>query len=230
MSEFGSRLGSAGLAAGVVVALLAGSSGVAAASEDLGGCMYYAPGEKGGPTTCRGWIPPKGKDLSTRDFTGADFTGARFVGANLRGTNFSDANLTGVKIKSSDMNAATQLRGAIVDRTTVLHGLVGTQEVSATYEVNDEHYFIVGGVTPGLPGRFRPPAVPQGVSIDECWSNFAVTVPASVNGQHVDVKALRPGDYVLACTFFTAGRPNITSSATFLVKVNGSPRSEEGND
>ena len=215
----GGRLGSAGLMAGVVAAMMAGSSGVAAAKEDVGGCIYYAPGEAGGPTTCPGWIADS-KDLSGRDFTGADLTDASFHEANLGGTNFTNANLSGVDAQSPNMNAQTQLRGAIVDHATYLQGLVKYQEVTVNLGTGAKRYFIVGGVNPGFPARFRPPAVPGGVFIDECKSINATTVRASVNGQDVDVKVLRPGQYRLRCTFFTAGRQDGTGITSFSVQVN----------
>ena len=213
------RLGGAGLVAGVVVGVLTGSSGVAAASEDLGGCMYYAPGEAGGPTRCRGWLA-RGKDLSGRDFTGADLSNARFDRITLRGTNFTNANLSGVEATLTTVSPQTQLRGALVDGNTYLDGLVAAQEVTAKFGAGADRYFIVGGVNPGFPFRFRPPAIPQGVSIDECMSNNTVTVRGLVNGHDVDVEVLRPGRYELVCTFFTAGRPDGRSTTSFEVKVN----------
>ena len=215
----GSRLGSAGLVAGAVVALLAGSSGVAAAKEDLGGCMYYAPGEKGGPTKCRGWLANR-KNLFGRDFTGADLSAAQFAMPDLRGTNFTNANLSGVEVFSPQVSPQTQLRGAIVDGNTYLDGLVAGQEVTAKSGTGANRYFIVGGVNPGFSLRFRPRAVTQGVSIDECTSAQSVTVPTSINGQQVDVKALRPGGHTVRCTFSTADRPNEKGTTTFRVIVN----------
>ena len=220
---FGSRLSSAGLMAGVVIAMMAGSSGVAAATEDLGGCTYYAPGEAGGPTKCPNWATEH-MNLSGRDFTNADLHNAKFLLADLRGTNFTNANLRGVVASVPTMDAATQLRGAIVDNKTYLGGLVGQQEVYATSVVGDKSYFIVDGAHPGLPSRFRPPAIPRGVSIDACRSDDPVRVRASVNGQPADVEVLSPGRYVLTCTFFTADRPNDKGTTSISVKVNKNPR------
>ena len=158
----GSRLGSAGLAAGVVVAMMAGSSGVAAATEDLGGCIYYAPGEVGGPTKCRGWTPAPYKNLSGRDFTGADFSNAKFSRAKLRDTNFTNANLSGVEAMYPQMSPQTQLRRAIVDDDTFIGRLVEPQEVATSFSADNNRYFTVAGVNPGSPLRFRPPTVPPG--------------------------------------------------------------------
>ena len=205
--------------AGVVVGLMAGSSGVAAATEDLGGCIYYAPGEDGGPTKCPGW-KTNGKALSRRDFTNADLRDALFNRADLRNTNFTDANLSGAIALAPNMNAATQLRGAIVDGDTYFEGLVETQEVTPMSGAGTDRYVIIGAVHPGFPARFRPPTVPRGVSIDECRSASTVTVPTSANGQHVDLRVLRPGRYALTCTFFTADRPNGKGTTSFFVKVN----------
>ena len=213
-----SRLGWEGLVAGVAVAMVAGSSGVATASEDLGGCIYYAPEEGGGPTRCHNWMT-ENTDLSERDFTGADLSNARFHRTNLSGTNFTNADLSGVEATLTQMSPETQLRGAIVDNKTYLQGLVRYQEVSAVSAMGDKHYFIVGGANPGFPTRYRPPAIAQGVSIDECTSSRAVTVSQTINGQQVDVKALPPGRYVLACTFVTADRPNGRGNALFPVQV-----------
>ena len=145
---FGSRLGSLGWVAGVAAALMAGSSGVAAAKEDLGGCTYYAPGEKGWPTKCIGWKAPDGKNLSGYDFSGADLKLATFNGANLRGTTFTKADLRGVVSRplaatdlSSNMDAATRMDGALVDKDTVFFGLVEDQQVAAVSHVNNTHYF-----------------------------------------------------------------------------------------
>ena len=214
----GSRRGSAGLVAGVVIAMMAGASGVATASEDLGGCIHFAPGEAGGPTRCPGWKTEE-KNLSGRDFTGADFTGARFDWANLRGTNFTNANLSKVGAAAPKMSPQTQLRGAIVDNRTYLQGLVKTQEVTAASGPAADRYFIVAGVNPGLPTRFRPPVIPQGASIDECTSDDTVKVPELVNNQHVEVKMLRPGMHLLACTFFITDHPDRKGATSFDVKV-----------
>ena len=223
---FGSRLGSAGLMAGVVIAMMAASSGVAAATEDLGdGCIYYAPGEAGGPTKCPNWNATA-MNLSERNFTNADLSNAKLSEADLRGTNFTNANLSGAKALSPKMSPQTQLRGAIVDNTTYLQGLVEDQEVTAVSGRDTKPYFIVSGATPGLPTRFRPPAIPQGVSIDECTSLDAKTVR---KGQDVGVKMLPPGTYRLKCTFFTADRQNGGRGTTLIgLKVNDSLRSQDG--
>ena len=216
----GSRLGSAGLVVGAVVALLAGSSGVAAAKEDLGGCIYYAPGEADGPTKCPYWRVLD-KNLSGRDFTGADLRRAQFDGANLGGTNFTNANLTGVQAKDPTWSPQTQLGGALVDRMTTLQGLVGEQKVSPLSGAGANRYFIVDGVNPGISSRYRPRAIPQGVSIDECKSSSASTVQAVVNGQQVDLKVLFPGRHIVTCWFSTAGQPNNKGATAFVVNVSG---------
>ena len=223
-SRLGSRLGWAGLAAGVVVGLMAGSSGVAAATEDLGGgCIYYAPGEAGGPTKCPNWRTQR-RDLSGRDFTGADFTGARFDQADLSGTNFTNANLSGVKARLPGMSPQTQMSGALVDDATYFDGLVPDQVVTAMSGTG-AGYFIVGGANPGLPFRFRPPAIPQGVLIDECTTSDAKTVRQTVNGQQVAVKMLPTGTYTLWCTFVTADHPNSKGATMFDVTVRDPDRS-----
>ena len=146
--------------------------------------------------------------MSGRDLTGADLTRANFLRADLRGTNFTNANLRGVIAGAAKVNVETRLRGAIVDDTTHLGGLVETQQASAKSIADAKRYFILGGVNPGYPFRFRSPAIPQGVFIDECRTGRAETIRQSVNGQDVDVKALPPGKaYTLTCTFFTADRP-----------------------
>lgn len=222
----GSRLGSAGLLAGVVVALVAGSSGVAAAQKDLGGgCTYYERGEKGFPTTCVGWNA-EDMHLSNLDFTGANFSTAKFSWADLRGTNFTNANLSGVTARSPQVSHETKLSGATVDDKTFVQGLVEDQKVDAVSGTGAKPYFILGGVNPGLPSRFQPAALVQGITIDECTSQTAKTVRASVGGQQVDVKVLPPGAYPygVRCTF-TTGRPGGGKGTTsFNVKVDAIAR------
>ena len=106
-----SRLSSAGLLAGVVVALLlAGSSGVAAAAKVLaGGCTYYEPGEAGGPTKCPGWQATN-TDLSGLNFTGADLSKGLLVNVNLRGTTFTKADLRGLKAMSAVKTVTSQTK------------------------------------------------------------------------------------------------------------------------
>ena len=196
----GSRLGSAGLVAGIVVALLAGSSGVAAAQQDLGdGCTYYAPSEQK-RTECPNWDARR-KDLSGLNFTGANLRNALFHHANLSGTNFTNADLTRAMGLDLQVSADTQLSGALVNDDTHLAGLVAPQEVKALPIIN---VFIVGGVNPGSPFRFLPPATAKGVFIDECRGRDTLTAPnVLVNGQRADVLVLRPGKHSLRCTFFT---------------------------
>ena len=214
----GSRLGSAGLMAGVVVAMAAGSSEVAGASDDLGGCIHYAPGERGGPTNCSGWRVWR-KNLSGRDFTGADFSNAQFGTVDLRGTNFTNADLTGLTAMSPNVDRETQLNGAATDKYTYFDGLVADQDVEAGFGADPNYHFILGGVDLGLPSRFQPPAVVQGVTIDECTTENAAIAREPINGQQVDVRVLIPGQYRLRCTFFTAGRQN-GGRGTTPVRVN----------
>lgn len=219
----GSRLGCAGLVAGVVGALMAGSSGVAAAKRDLGGCIDYELGEAGGPTKCPGW-QAAGKNLSGHifvdadfsgaDFTGADLTNAGFANADLSGANFTNANLTGVAAVFRKVTRETQMSGAQVGGSARFYGMVEGQKVAAFAGKGGAHYFILDGVHPGLPSRFRPPAIPKGAFIDECTSFSAVRAQESIKGKPVDVKVLTPGKYVAECTFFTAGRENYSRGRT----------------
>lgn len=218
-SGLGNRLSSAGLAVGAVVAMLAGSSGVAAAKENLGGCIYYAPGEAGGPTKCPNWTAER-MNLSGRNFTGADLRNAKFRWSNLSGTNFTNANLSGAKIMAPDVSPQTKMDHAIVDGDTLFHGMVKNQQLTTSIRENNNRYFLLGGVNPGLPSRFQPKAIVQGVTIDECTSGDSVTVPTSVNGQDVTVRALPPGSYTLVCTFFTADHQNDRGYTLVLANVN----------
>ena len=228
----GSRLGWAGLVAGVVVVLLAGSSGVAAAQKVLGnGCTYYELGETGWPTRCPGWQAPRNIDLSGFDFSHADLTHATLPSADLDDANFTDADLRGAKARNVEMNSGTKLDNARVDHETLWGNLlqrlvVLTATVGEGHE--HEHYFILGGVNPGFPGRYQPQAIVHGVFINECTTGEAVAGSVLVNGQAVFVKVLRPGQYRLTCSFFTARNVNEMGFTSFQVNVVASPLPQQG--
>ncbi|UKN41752.1 hypothetical protein MLPF_3005 [Mycobacterium lepromatosis] len=84
----GSRRGSAGLRTGVVVALMAGSSGVVAASEDLSGWHILCTRGRGAPCQVP-WLDSQPQELVVGNFTGVDLRNVRFDVADLRGTDFT---------------------------------------------------------------------------------------------------------------------------------------------
>ena len=203
---FSSRLGSAGLLAGVVVALLAGSSGVAAAEKDLGGgCTYYEASEKGYPTKCPGWHAG-GEDLSNLNLRGAVFTNATFDSSKLIGTNFTNADLRGVK-SIGKMSGGTRFDGAKLDNETFFGHLVDDQRVTANVSSGNKTYFALEG--------FKPRAIAQGVTIDGCTSDKAATV----DGKRV----LLPGSYGLRCAVTAEGGQG-KGTTTFPVRVDGKTR------
>lgn len=164
-SGLGSRLGSAAGVLGVAVALMAGSSAVAAAETNLGGtpeCIHYDPATSNILTTCPGW-KSQGANMENLNFNKAVLTNARLVEPNLKGTNFSGANLSGTFVNDPVTSSVTRLTGAIIDdHTSFSSGLVQDQTVKVT---GVHRYFLLSD--------FKPKAFVQGVTIRSCRSDEA---------------------------------------------------------
>lgn len=69
-------------------------------------------------------------DLRGSYFSCADLSGADLSGANLSNVDFFYANLSGANLSGADLSAAT-FRGAIVDETTNLDGVILSEDTIA---------------------------------------------------------------------------------------------------